>query len=646
MILDLLFGKRSAENPAHPYWEGAFDYGTRSDSGLDITYTTALRYSPWWRGINLISRDVAKLPLYVYKRNGEAKDRDLKHPAYALLRRKANADLTSFTFIQTLTANAMACGNGYAFIEREDTSARPTQLLWLDPLVTYPVRQNGVLIYTTLINSLYRMMLPENVFHVRGLGWDGLSGYPVYKVAADSLGLGIGAQKFGSVFFKNNARPNVVIEVPGVMQKEAQNTFLEQWNRMHGGLEAAHKTAILTMGAKANAFSHNARDSQLLETRAFEIREVANWLGVPPHKLGDTTRTAYASLEQENHSYLVEALDPWLCTWENECNDKLLTEAQKENETHFTEFNRNALVRASFAERMAGYKTMKEMGAINTDEIRAKENMNPLPNGEGQAYTRPLNMEEFGGNVPRASIQGGTLPELQKIIVSIVKGEIPPEAGKVMIQAAYPGLEDSDIDAMIKAAEEQEPPELPFGNAPAEPTPDEPAEEPEEEGERDAKLLIDVPTYDYSTVVATTVHGGWEVESSYQPAPDLAVEVRKSFKGAIDDVADRMTKRLGIASRKAAKKPAEFMAWLDDELPLHIPVITDALQPTVKAWRALGHDGPPVEELSGVWVARWATALLDHSGRCTAENMAVYMDGAITELEKSLKQSLVQLIGD
>jgi HK97 family phage portal protein len=140
VILDLIFGRRSAENPAHPYWDGVTDYGVKSDSGLDISYATALKYSPWWRGINLISRDVAKLPLYVYKRNGEAKDRDLKHPAYALLRRKANMELTSFTFIQTLTANAMSCGNGYAFIDR-DPNARPTELRWLDPLVTYPVRQ-------------------------------------------------------------------------------------------------------------------------------------------------------------------------------------------------------------------------------------------------------------------------------------------------------------------------------------------------------------------------------------------------------------------------------------------------------------------------------------------------------------------------
>jgi HK97 family phage portal protein len=644
VILDLIFGRRSAENPAHPYWDGVTDYGVKSDSGLDISYASALKYSPWWRGINLISRDVAKLPLYVYKRNGEAKDRDLKHPSYALLRRKANPELTSFTFIQTLTANAMSCGNGYAYIVR-DKDARPQELRWLDPLATYPIRQNGVLSYVTMINSSWQSVARNDVLHVRGMGYDGLCGYPVYKVAADSLGLGIGAQKFGSVFFRNNAKPSVVIEVPGVMQKEAQMTFLEQWNRANAGLENAHRAAILTMGAKVNPFSMNAKDSMLLETREFEIREVANWLGVPPHKLGDTTRTAYASLEQENHSYLVEALDPWLCTWENECNDKLLTEGQKENESHFTEFNRNALVRASFAERMAGYNTALQGGWMNRNEVRAKENMNPLDGTEGEKFFVPLNMAEVGGGMEPPKIQGGTLDALQAIIVSIVKGEIPPEAGKVMIQAAYPGLEEKDIDAMITAAEETEPPAEPQPVA-AMGQPAEPAEEPEEEGERAAMACVDGELVRIPFTATITDKNPPAVERTEFVLPIVTAEFENCQRELHADVADRMTKRLAIASRKAAKKPTEFLTWLDDDLCSHVPIVTDALEPVVKAWRALGHDGPPADELSATFVAKWSAALLEHSGRCTHDTMATYMDGAITELEKTLKQSLITMIGD
>jgi HK97 family phage portal protein len=103
---------------------------------------------------------------------------------------------------------------------------------------------------------------------------------------------------------------------------------------MYSGLENAHKAALLEDGVDLKILSNNARDSQLLETRAHEIREVANWFGIPPHKLGDTTRTAYASLEQENQSYLDDAVDPWLVTWEEEGRDKLLTEEQKAKPTH------------------------------------------------------------------------------------------------------------------------------------------------------------------------------------------------------------------------------------------------------------------------------------------------------------------------
>jgi hypothetical protein len=251
--------------------------------------------------------------------------------------------------------------------------------------------------------------------------------------------------------------------------------------------------------------------------------------------------------------------------------------------------------------------------------------MNPLDGEEGEKFFVPLNMAEVGGGMEPPKIQGGTLPELQKLVISIVKGEIPPEAGKVMIQAAYPGLEDKDIDAMIKAAEEQEPPEEPKPVMPGQPAAEaEPeAEEPEE---KPAERTVDI--------------GGQP--HTFKDGVYIAVDL----SGVIDDVSERMAKRLAISARKATKKPNDFGNWLNNELETHIPVITDALEPVVKAWRALGHEGQSANEIAAAWAAKWAFNLLEHSGNCTLENMHTYMDGAITELEKTLKQTLVQMIGD
>jgi hypothetical protein len=317
-----------------------------------------------------------------------------------------------------------------------------------------------------------------------------------------------------------------------------------------------------------------------------------------------------------------------------------LTETQKENESHFTEFNRNALVRASFAERMAGYNTALQGGWMNRNEVRAKENMNPLDGTEGEKFFVPLNMAEVGGGMEPPKIQGGTLDALQAIIVSIVKGEIPPEAGKVMIQAAYPGLEEKDIDAMIKAAEETEPPAepAPFGNVgEPEQVEEEPADEPVERSQDNGGIVRQM------SLVKDEL--GEYLEPFFEEVS--RDKIRDAFQGAIDDVADRMTKRLAIASRKAAKKPAEFLTWLDDELmQQHMPVIADALKPIVEAWRALGHDGLSHGDIAYGFVVKWSASLLEHSGRCIADNMTAYMDGAITELEKTLKQSLITMIGD
>lgn len=589
MILDILF-RQSIENPKVPLSDEGWGFSAKSDSGVDISYSTALRYSPWWRGVNLISRDVAKLPLAVYKRQGEGKDKDQSHPAYPLLRRKSNPDLTAFTFIQTLTANAMSCGNGYSYIVR-DGSGRPTELRWMDPASTFPARENGNMLYITLINNVYRRLLKENVLHIHGLGYDGLTGYSVFRLAADSLGLGIGAAKYESKFFANNARPSVMIEVPGVLTEQAIKVMRAQWDAMHAGLDNAHKTGVLTNGAKVNAFSINARDSQLLETREFEIREVANWLGVPPHKLGDTTRTAYASLEQENYSYLVEALDPWLCTWENECNDKLLSEAEKTNETRFVEFNRNALVRASFAERMAGYNTALQGGWMSRNEVRAKENMNPIED-EGDKFYQPLNMQTVGGDVDPPKVTGGTLPELQAIIISVTSGEMPADAAEVMIAAAYPALTPAEITDMLEAADAQEPPEPPQ-------------------------------------------------PSIAEPSGTLTGTPAESMRGIVEDVAERMAKRISIAARKAAKKPAEFLNWLDIDLPNHTVVIADALNPVASLVRTVRSETSEAMPLATSFVNRWQERLLQLSGECTPETMPAFIDGALNELEGALKTELV-----
>jgi HK97 family phage portal protein len=396
-----LTGKRSGsiENPSTPLSdpdEWLYDaLGAKpSSSGVRVTRESALTYSPVWRGVSLISRDVAKLPLYIYRRSadGEGKELASEHPAYMLLRHKPNRELKAFDFRQTLQAHAILEGNGLAYISRRGDGS-PEELIPLLPGNSSPVRMGGQLWYVTKVGSEWHKLYSDDVLHIRGLGFDGTSGYPLWRKAKDSLGAGIAAEEFGARYFRNGASPSVVMEHPGRLDPKAYKRIRDSWNEMHTGLANMHKLAILEEGMKLNAFSSDANKAQLIQYKAFSIRDVANWLGVPPHKLGDTTKTSYASLEQENQSYLDDALDPWLCQWEGESWDKLLTERQKREDSHVIEFLRQALVRTDLATRATYYRqALGGMPWMMIDEVRGMENLNPLPDGLGKKYYVPLNV--------------------------------------------------------------------------------------------------------------------------------------------------------------------------------------------------------------------------------------------------------------
>lgn len=397
-----LIEERSLENPSSTLadpeeWLVELLQGGKTSSGVRINRKTALTYAAVWRAVSLISRDVAKLPLFVHRRlEGGGKEKDRSHRAYSLLKRKPNREMSAFIFKQTLQAHVLLHGNGYAYVFRLGDGS-PEEIVILDPEQTYPVREEGRLFYVTEVDGEHRLLLPENVMHLKGLGYDGLIGYSVLAMAASSLGMGIAARDYGGRFFRNDARPSMILEAPGTLNDRAVQQLKQMWNSMHKGLDNSHKLAVLQHGLTAKTIGANARESQLIETREFEIRDVANWFNLPPHKLGDSSRTAYNSLEQENLAYLQEALDGWLCVWEEECEDKLLSERQKEQDSHTIRFRRQALIRADIGARSSFYSTALQNGFLSIDEVRELEDMNPLPDGQGEKFHVNLALGELSG---------------------------------------------------------------------------------------------------------------------------------------------------------------------------------------------------------------------------------------------------------
>ncbi|HEY1188548.1 MAG TPA: phage portal protein [Gemmata sp.] len=400
--------------------------GGKAVSGVRVTRNKALGYPAVWRAVSLISGDVGKLPLVVYRQSGKNKEADPKHPAYRLLLRKPNDAMTAFVFKQTLMLHVLLHGNGYAYIDREGDS-RVKQLLILDPEAVEPIRIGGVLwyLYQSPNGEEWRKLPADEVLHIKGLGYDGLQGYPVLKVARDALGAAIAARDHSARYFANGARPGGVLEHPGKLSDPARLRMRGDWERIHKGLENAHKVAILEEGAKYVGFTSNAREAQLLETREFDAREVANIFGVPTHKLGDPSKVAYNSLGEENQSYYDDTLSRWLKVFAEECHDKLLAEKEKASESHCVDFDYQEIQRANLPAQVDFVDKLFRCGIINQDEGRAVFGFNPLPGKAGNQFFIPntlVTVEEASNPPPEPSRKA--VPEGIRSVVADVAGRM------------------------------------------------------------------------------------------------------------------------------------------------------------------------------------------------------------------------------
>ena len=350
-----------------------------------MTSDAALKIAAVWRAVNLVANAVGQVPLQLLQRDGSGGKVKLPGDLYNLMRYGV-LDLSALDLRQTLTAHAMLKGNGYAYIV-QDADGRPLDLWILPPDDTLAVRETdketgrSQVYYLTKIGGKDYILPSHKILHIKGLGGDGLSGYSVVTYFASDGLLTTAMRDYSKAFFQNGAWGGVVIEFPGTLTDDQFEQFKAKWNSAHAGPEKAFSPVLLEFGMKVGTCpTVTARDAQLLEARAFQLRDIANWFGVPPHKLGDNSRTAYNSIEAENSAFLSEGLDIWLVRWENECRAKMLTEEDKRNDSKVFEFQRAALLRTALTER-GNYYSQAVNRWMTLNEIRAAENLPAVANG-------------------------------------------------------------------------------------------------------------------------------------------------------------------------------------------------------------------------------------------------------------------------
>jgi len=390
-ILQGIFKARDKPKNALGGSRYSFFFGNTS-AGKPVNEHTAMQMTAVYSCVRILSETLAGLPLHVYRYNDSGgKEKYLKHPLYKLLHDEPNPEMTSFAFRETLMSHLLLWGNAYAQIIR---NARG-EVIALYPLMpnkmTVDRDSKGRLFYLysrtsddapTLGDESQVYLSPSEVLHIPGLGFDGLIGYSPIAMAKNAVGLAIATEEYGAKFFANGAAPGGVLEHPGTI-KDPQKVK-ESWNAAYQGSQNAHRVAVLEEGMKYQPIGISPEQAQFLETRKFQINEIARIFRVPPHMLADLEKSSFSNIEQQSLEFVKYTLDPWVVRWEQSMCRALLMESEKP--IVFIKFNVDGLLRGDYVSRMSGYATARQNGWMSANDIRELENLDRIP-------------AEFGGDL-------------------------------------------------------------------------------------------------------------------------------------------------------------------------------------------------------------------------------------------------------
>lgn len=380
-----------------PGWHTMYGTGTKSSSGIEVTESSAMGYAPFWRAVNLIAADVAGMPCDIFKRQKDGgKKYAADHPAATLLRDRPARWWSARTMIETATYHANVYGNAYLPIVR-DMSGTPMEIGLADPCgMIIKIMDDGTKWYCWWQGSKPVRVQDRDMIHLMGMSRDGIMGLCQLDLFRNALGVGMAAQEFGGRLFSQGANMSGLLMVPGSFSEEKIRNTMAAWNSMQTGLNNAHKVALLQDGVKFQPMSIDPDKAQFLGTREFEVRQtVSNITGVPPHMLGDSTRTSHNSLESESQAYLSRCLNPWLKRWEAELRAKLMTDKERMKDSHVIEFNRESEVQMEFDTKISAMATQIYNSILTPNEARRLLNL-PSAGPYGDRFYRQANLMVVG----------------------------------------------------------------------------------------------------------------------------------------------------------------------------------------------------------------------------------------------------------
>jgi HK97 family phage portal protein len=394
------------------------------EAGVYINEDIALKFSAVFRAVSFISQTIACLPWDVLLETPQKTTKLIAHPAWNVLRIRPNPEMSPETFRETLIAWAVSWGNGYAEIQR-DEGGRVTALWPISPDRVEVIRdkESGQIWYEV---SNYmggtKYLRPENVFHLHGLGFDGLVGYSVISFAARSIALGMAAEEYGADFFANGAVSTGALKHPGTLSPKAQENLRKSYKSLMSGKGKRFDMPIFEEGMDWIDMMINPEDAQLLLTRQFQVVDIARWFGIPPHKLQDLSRGTFSNIEHQSIEVVNDALMPWIIRLEQEADYKLIRPGEKGVRT---KLNVRGLLRGDDKSRAEYYQIMRNIGIYSTNDIRRLEDMD-LVGAEGDELLVQLNQTTL------KKLVAGDVPNQQK-----TDQKIAWQSYKMLFQHAY-----------------------------------------------------------------------------------------------------------------------------------------------------------------------------------------------------------------
>ena len=415
--------KQARDKPKNEYEGQDFSYlFGRTTSGQNVDEFKAMQTTAVYACVRILSEAIASLPIHVYERTDKGKEKRVDHPLYFLLHDEPNPEMSSFVFRETLMSHLLIWGNAYVQIIRD----RSGNVISLYPLLPDKMSvhrdSRGILYYkyqrqteeNPNITETGTVILPqEDVLHVPGLGFDGLIGYSPIALAKNAIGMTLATEEYGASFFRNGANPGGVLEHPGILKDPKR--VRDSWNEVYKGVANAHKVAVLEEGMKYTQIGIPPEEAQFLQTRKFQINEIARLYRIPPHMVGDLEKSSFSNIEQQSLEFVKYTLDPWVVRFEQSFKRALFLPEEKK--THFIKFNVDGLLRGDYQSRMNGYAVGRQNGWLSTNDIRELEDLNLLSDEEGG------NLYLINGNMTKLKDAGGFMKQESESVMQPSEAE-------------------------------------------------------------------------------------------------------------------------------------------------------------------------------------------------------------------------------